>query len=258
MIHLNDEQFEEILQGSLAVPQHVSQCKLCTERLAELKALRSKLHSAFSGIHASDQLLEKIRLESQSEKVPVPMAVQPAARRVIRLSRWLMPLAAAAAILLISIPAVMFFTATEPALAGPAELFDLYQRTLSRNAGLYLDADPDALAAFLTDELGFSPALPKLGAGMSIRGCCVAHFRDKPIGSYVVDTPEGVVSVIVVEESQESLGMTESISRGEYTYLAGSFAMCNMVTVTQNGYTYCAVGEVSKRQLADLLDRLVW
>ncbi len=258
MIHLNDEQFEEILQGSLSVPPHVSQCKLCAERLAEMKALRSKLHSAFAGIHASDQLLERIRTQSQRETVPVAMAARPAGRKVIHLARWLMPLTAAAAILLIIIPAALFFTATEPAMAGPAELYDLYQHSLSPHTELFSDADPDALAGFLKDELGFTPALVKLGAGMSIRGCCIAHFRDKPVGSYVVDTPEGVISVIVVQESQESLGMTEKLSRGEHTYMAGSFAMCNMVTVTQNGYTYCAVGEVSKEQLASLLDRLIW
>ncbi len=258
MIHLSDEQFEEVLQGTLAEPPHVSQCKLCAERLAELKALRSRLHSAFTGIHASPQLLERIRRQVRREAVPVSPAVQRAPSKTIVLSQWLMPLAAAAAIILISIPAVLFFTATEPAMAGPAELYEVYQHSLSPRTELYSDADPAALAGFLKDELGFTPAVPQLGAGMSIRGCCVTHFRDKPVGSYVVDTPEGVISIIVVNDTPESLGMTESLSRGEHTYLAGSFAMCNMVTATLNGYTYCAVGEVSKDRLADLLERLVW
>ncbi len=258
MIHLSDEQFEEVLQGSLPEPAHISQCKHCQDRLAELKGLRSRLCSAFAGVHASSQLAERIREQARQEVTPLPLAVQPTARRAIHLPRWLKPLAAVAAIILISIPAVLFLSDPETAMAGPAELYEVYQHSLSPHTELYSDADPAALAGFLKDELGFTPAFPKLGAGMSLRGCCVTHFRDKPVGSYVVDSPEGVISIIVVNEAPESLGMTESLSRGEHTYMAGAFAMCNMVTATLNGYTYCAIGEVSKDQLADLLERLVW
>ena len=93
---------------------------------------------------------------------------------------------------------------------------------------------------------------------MSLRGCCIAHFRDKPVGSYVVDTPRGTISIIVVTDSHGSLGMKDFIYRGEHTYMAGSFAKCEMVTVELDGYTYCAVGEVSREYLADLLEKLVW
>ena len=34
--------------------------------------------------------------------------------------------------------------------------------------------------------------------------------------------------------------------------------MCNMATLEIGGYTYCAVGEVSKNLLVDLLEQLVW
>jgi hypothetical protein len=78
------------------------------------------------------------------------------------------------------------------------------------------------------------------------------------VGSYVVQTPQGVISVIVVNESSESLGMSDTVRLGDHTYNAGSFAMCKMVTLELDGYTYCAVGEVSHDLLAGLLEQLVW
>ena len=165
---------------------------------------------------------------------------------------------AAAAVLLMGAVALYLLTKPEPAMGAQAELAKIHRDGLSPHTELYSDADPKALATYLKGQLGFTPAVPKLGAGMSLRGCCVAHFRDKPVGSYVVDTPRGVMSVIVVTQTPESLGMTQTVRRGAHSYMAGSFARCNMVTSVLDGYTYCAVGEVPTDVLADLLEQLVW
>ena len=164
----------------------------------------------------------------------------------------------AAAIILIVVSVFMLFPESDSAMAAPAELFKIYQHTLSPHKELYSDADPEVLAEFLKKDLGFRPAVPKLAAGMSLRGCCITHFRGKPVGSYVVDTPRGVISIIVVGQTPKSLGMKETLRRGKHTYMAGSFAKCEMVTVELGGYTYCAVGEVSREYLTDLLEKLVW
>ena len=108
-------------------------------------------------------------------------------------------------------------------------------------------------------HLGFTPVLPKLGQGMSIRGCCVSHFKGKIAGSYVVDTDEGIVSVIVVTDHPKALGMKQTIQHEGRTFGKGSFAKCNMVTARVGDLTYCAVAEVlPHRVLTELLTCLLY
>ena len=256
MTHLSDEQFEDILVGNTRESNHLAQCERCRNELAERRALQSRLRSAFATVHASAELVSNIQVNTRQTVLRGTSITHLARTRMLRFARWAMPLSAAA-LILIAISAFLLFAGSDLAIAAPAELFRIYQHSLSPHTELYSDADPESLAGFLKEQLGFRPAVPRLGAGMSLRGCCVAHFRDKPVGSYVVDTPRGVISMIVVTESPDSLGMKDALRRGNHTYMAGSFAKCEMVTVERGGYTYCAVGEVSRDYLVDLLEQLV-
>ncbi len=257
MTHLSEEQFEDILSGQMPEPEHLVQCELCRDRLAEQRAMRGRLQSAFASVHAGADLVEGIVDKLRYAPVETAPKASIGRGRILHFARWAMPLSAAA-VVLITVSAFLLFTGPEPAEAGMAELYRIHQHAMSPHTELFSDADPASLADFLKTELGFAPAIPKLGAGMSLRGCCVTHFGDEPVGSYVVDTPRGVMSVIVVKETPKSLGMKTPVRRGDHTYMAGSFAMCKMVTVQLNGYTYCAVGEVSVEYLTDLLEQLVW
>ena len=255
MTHLNDEQLELILQGQ-APPPHVAGCEHCQARLAESRAVRSRLQSAFSSIRADADLAAGVRqLADDRPSRPAP-AQHPrewtAGRRLVRLF-W--PAMAAAAVLVIVIPLGVYLTGPKPAAA--AELYELHQHALSPETDLYVHADPQELATQLEEKLGFRPAVPRLGAGMSLRGCCVAHFRDKPVGSYVVDTDRGVISVVVLTEKTDVLDLGKEFRHEDRVYRATSFAECNMVAVELDGFTYCAIGEVSNEFLADLLNRLV-
>ncbi len=158
---------------------------------------------------------------------------------------------------MIAIPLSIYLATAETAGAAESELFQIYEHSVSPHTELYADADPAKLAEYLKGELGFQPAFPRLGSGMSLRGCCVTHFRNKPVGSYVVQTPRGVISLIVIKTESKSLGLKDKLQRGDHTYMAGSFAKCKMVASELGGYTYCAVGEVPQEFLADLLDQLV-
>ena len=257
MTHLSDEQFEDVLAGGVPEPDHLVQCERCRDKLAERCALRSRLRSAFADVHAGAELAGIIQATTGQTVLKKTSTTPPARARIFRFARWAMPLSAAA-LVLIGIFTFVLFTGSDSATAAPAELFRIHQHSLSPHTKLYSSADPESLAGFLKEELGFRPAVPRLGAGMSLRGCCITHFRGKSVGSYVVDTPRGVISVIVVAQSQESLGMKGVLRRGNHTYMAGSFARCEMVTVELGEYTYCAVGEVSRDYLADLLEQLVW
>jgi hypothetical protein len=121
----------------------------------------------------------------------------------------------------------------------------------------FTSADPKKLAAYLKDSLGFAPAFPRLDNGMSIRQCCVTHFRGTIVGSYVVDTPRGVLSVIVTTDTLQSMGLKRAFARGSRRFWTGGYAKCNMAAVHLGGYSYCAVGEVEQELLTEILTRLV-
>ena len=66
MTHLSDEQFEDVLAGGAPEGDHLVQCEHCREKLAERRAMRSRLRSAFGTIHASADLLSSIRDAAQN------------------------------------------------------------------------------------------------------------------------------------------------------------------------------------------------
>jgi glycosyltransferase A (GT-A) superfamily protein (DUF2064 family) len=245
MTHLTDGQFEDAVQGKAAEPAHVAECQACRDRLAERRAVRGRLQSAFGSVHAGRALAERIG-RSVAESRP-PSRIHHLSRRA-----WA-TLGAAAAVLVLAIPALMYFGTPNSAVAAQMELARIHERNLTAHHEFYSDADPAKIADYLKTQLGFEPATPRLGQGMAMRGCCVAYFRGQAVGSYVVETPRGPISIIVVPQTPTDLGMTETFESGGKTLWIGAFARNSMVAFRLGGYTYCAVGEVPNDLLTPIL-----
>ena len=260
MNHLTEEQFEDLMQGKISPPAHFDQCPDCQNRLTEKKAIAQRLRSAFDSVQANPNFTKNIQNQLQqtlkSSKTSAPTQTAPTPRNH---RRFWSGLAAAAAILVVAIPLGLYLTTTSQAQAAQAELYKIHQHNLKSHDEFFTDDDPKVLAEYFRTNLGFTPAFPRLDQGLEIRGCCVAHFQEKIVGSYVVETRQGFISIIVVTDTPQTLGMSKMNDRtksGE-TLWEGSFARCNMVTVGIGDYSYCAVGEVSYEILADLLNRLL-
>ena len=257
MEHLTDDQLEGILSEQAGTPDHVAHCTMCRGMLAEARAIRARLRVAFETVHASHEFRERVR-EILHRHLPVEQMVAPAALgRQMSLLRRLWPAMAAAAVLMLAVVTVFYLLETPRAAAAQMELVTIHEHNLTPHGEFHTNADPEQLAEYLKNKLGFVPAMPSLGRGMALRGCCVTHFRNKPVGSYVVQTPQGSISVIVFTDKPESLGMQNTLHLAGRTYRAGTFAKCKMVVTRLNQYTYAAVGMVSHESLADLLSRLV-
>lgn len=255
MNHFTDEQFEDIMQGEDIDLTHLRQCRDCQNRLAEKQAVAARLRSAFSSVQPGQNLSKKIRRRINAT-AEVTMTFQ--RTWLNRRSRQLWPvLAAAAAILIVLVPLSLYFGAPSAASAAQAELVRIHEHNLSPDHEFYSEAEPEKLAEYFKSKLGFNLRLPEPGHGMALRGCCVRHFRGQVVGSYVVDTPEGVMSVVVVTDKPESLGITAKFKKGQHTYWKSSFAKCDMVSVRIGDYSYCAVGEISHEYLTELLSRLL-
>ena len=260
MKHLTDEQIEQLAGGG-PEPGHLAECSSCRDRLAQRRAVRDRLQSAFASVKAGPGLLEQIRRQVDAEsgrggEGKVSAESRGGRSRLLVFRFW--PAMTAAAMLIVVVSVVLHLSAPIPASAAPAELVRIHEHSTSEERDIFTSAEPAKLAEFLKGKLGFAPAMPELGHGMELRGCCVVHFHGRPVGSYVVDTPRGVISIVVVDESPDSLGMTgRSVTRAGRTYRTGSFARCEMAVVRLGQYSYCAVGEVEVDLLVDLLERLV-
>ncbi len=260
MNHITDEQFEDILRGEETDLTHLRRCRNCRDRLAEKKAIAQRLRSAFGSMQASPDLADRICHKLNTTSTPAT-ADQPVHRvSPSRHRRQLWPaFAAAAAILIVLVPLSMYFGTPSAAKAAQAELVGIHQENLGPDREFFSNAEPEKLAQYFKSELGFSPAFPCTGHGMAIRGCCVAHFRERIVGSYVVDTPQGVISIIVVTDTPKSIGMSRMLerTRSGQTCWKASFARCSMVTVRLGDYSYCAVAEISHKYLLELISRLL-
>lgn len=260
MTHLTDEQLQEVMRGAVQRADHVATCESCSSRLREMQAVRDRLQRAFASVGAGNELGERIR-QKLREVSPGGAAASPGRRRMIRPWRLVPALAAAAAVLATMTAVFLYLGQPSAAMAAQAELAAIHGHNLSphdRGPGkFYTSADPAKLAAYLKDSLGFVPAFPRLDKGMSIRQCCVTHFRGTIVGSYVVDTPRGVLSVIVTTDTPQSMGLKRAFARGSRSFWSGRYAKCNMTAVRLGGYFYCAVGEVEQELLTEILTRLV-
>ncbi len=253
MNHLTDEQFEQIINGAESAPEHIADCDLCKARLAEKQALAQRLRTAFQNVEPSSSLAGRIhnQIDQSSEKPHLNILDTRA-----HWKGWTAVLSAVAAVIILA-PVLVNILSPSSANTAQAALVRIHEHNLSADHEFHSQAEPEKLAEYFKDKLGFNPRLPKLDQGMALRGCCVIHFQGQIVGSYVVDTSDGVMSIIVVTDSPESLGIAEKFTLAGQTYWKSTFAKCDMVSVRIGDYTYCAVGEISYKYLTDLLTRLV-
>lgn len=255
MNHLTEEQFEDIIQGSLMEPKHIAECQQCRKILADKRAIANRLRSAFASVAPNKNLSNNIRSQLFNKKTirQVQHVRQP---WNIGFKKLVWPAAAAAALFIVAILGI-YFTNPPSAMAARAELVKIHEHNLSGNHKFYSESDPEKLAEYFIEKLGFIPSMPSLGQGMEIRGCCIRHFQGQIVGSYVVDTPEGVMSVIVVTDEPQTLGISSKFEYQGHSFYKSSFAKCEMVATRLGIYSYCAVGEISHEFLAELLVRLI-
>lgn len=254
MNHLTDEQFEDVIKGIDVVPSHLEQCPDCSDRLAEKRALVARLNSAFASIRPDANLAARI-----SDRLDLAANSSGHGESVGIIAKLWPVLATAAAIMIVAVPISLYFVTPSTANAAQEELASIHKHNIKQVNEFYAEADPEKLAGYFKEKLGFSPALPCVGKGMEMLGCCVAHFKGRVVGSYVVDTPKGAISVIVVTDTPKTIGMNRMVGKpgDQQTFWKGSFARCKMVTVRLGDYSYCAVGEISHNELKDLLSRLL-
>jgi hypothetical protein len=255
-MHLTDDQIEEIVQGRSPEPADLDAAS--RQRLAEARAIRSRLRRAFASVQAPAGLADRIRQDAAKAVSEGPGEV--ARRSVLRFPRALWPALAAAAILIIGIPLVMLLFRPEEAMAQP-QLAQIHDDNLKAKGPHWHEwSDPAEIAEDIEVEHGFQPILPPAGPDLRYRGCGQRRMDGKDVASYVVELRRGRhrarVSLVVVDRPLEQLHF------GNFTeeHCWCVYRKCKMAAVRVGDRTYVAVGPadlLTHNDLQGLLDDIV-
>jgi hypothetical protein len=259
---LDEIELEEALAGQAGeqAAAHLAECETCRGRLGEARALRERLRGALREVHVPDASADRVR-EMTVGLTPVPAnqpgeTGTPSVRRPWLLRRWGV-LAMAASLLIILSVVVIQMTAPTSAQAAALELVNLHKQNLGGHHALISHDSHAESQAYLTEQLGFQPAVPDaLGRGR-IRACCVSRFLGRQAGNLVVDGPNGTISVIVSEMNARKLMTDRKITRNGRTYWVCPMEGYFTVGVQEGSLIYCAVGNDTPEHLVDLLDEIL-
>ncbi len=254
---LNDEQLEDALAGNPApdASAHLAECAACRGRLADAVQLRDRLRNAFKSLHAPPELAERIAAATAGApgRPDAPVSGHRSWGR-----RYWPSLAAAAAILAVaSLAAVWPYLRPAPANAAVSELVRIHEQVLN---------DPDQFAthdgvdaqAYLSRQLGFTPAVPDDPGDPRMRACCISQFLGAKAGAMVVDGPTRPITLVVAQVNGNPLRSSgRDIRKGGRTFWVCPMKGYVTVAVQEGRLIYCAVGEDSAEDLAAVLNRIL-
>lgn len=260
MTHLNETQLEDLLAGQ-PEPQaarHAEACDACRACLDEARATRERLRSTFAGVTASAALRARVQAAMGAEAALGRQPHRPHMRVFgLPVNRWSGLAAAAVLALAVLVPLAMQLAKPETALATQ-EFAALHGRNLERHAAgsMFASEQPGAIAEHLKGRLGFAPAMPADTETAAVCACCVQSFKGDAAATYLVRTQQGVLSVIVIRDPPDALGLPDRHERGGKTYWSDASAACRVAAVRLGEHTYCAVGRVPVESLVDVLAKL--
>jgi hypothetical protein len=280
MTHLTSDEFEDILRGAAETPAHLHECPACSARLAEMRAIQERLRKAFRSVQPrpdlADRLRERVRLSVRPPGGGRARPSTPDARpRFLRLTRpwWT---ASVAALVLIAVGLMMFLGQPQAAMAGRAELVQIYENSLclcrcaEDTKDTCRESDPEKLSQFMQKRFGFVPLFPLLGSpahspryigtcDLVLRGGCAGKFRGQEVPAYVLQEGEQPITVVVIPEPPGALGLSRPTGYlwGAREFWACSANGCNIAAVGVGEHTYCAVGKTDPGLLATILGDLV-
>ncbi len=248
MTHLSDEQIEALLGEGREDP-HLRECPACRQRLAEARAVRERVRKAFASVEPPAGFAERLRRSLQQPPVEDAPAAAERPRRPLYIR--LLPVLAAAAVLLIAIPAGYEIFAPAPAAAALAQI---HADGVAGRGGFRPETDVGRMTAYLAGSADVRPEAPTICQRCStLAGGCAAEFRGRRVPAYCITTPEGKVTIIDLAESPGDLGLERAGERNGLPVWTGEHDGTRLAATVFRGRTYVAVGELAAADMADLL-----
>lgn len=185
-------------------------------------------------------------------QIPRPM-VQPS----IRISKWMRPLRAVAASLLVVgiAAAVLLSTSGGPAVASPIEMAQFHDDLVSGRVAVTHINSIEAANRTLAAQWAQSPRIPNMPADQ-VMACCMRAVKNKKVACVLLEDAGGPVTMTVANASDVRAPTSPSIMRGGETYRVQSVGQLNMVMTERNGRWICLIGKLPADRLMDLASSL--
>jgi hypothetical protein len=256
-MHLTDEQFEDVLRSPGSHAEHLAACEDCRRVLGEHEALRLRLQRGFASVMVPQGLVDRIAAQAHGQAqrgqnigLGPNSGGSPRIRRPYFIFRWPV-MAAAAAILIAAVTIGFMIWSPQSANAAQSQLVRIHQANLSGEARMFASGEPGQLKEYLQSQMKESIPIVNPSQGMKLQGCCVARFKDKDAASYLVKTDQGSVSIIILKESPQALGMKQMAAPDFWSAASDN---CNMAAAhCPCGHFFYAVGEAPTSTLVNVL-----
>ena len=215
-------------------------------------ALGERLRGAYASLNPDDVLAGSIRAEMAAET-----AAEPPKPRVFRL-RWRLATLAAAAVVAITTVGLFVYPGRPHAHGGAvAELRQIHKDNLAGGSGFLHTNDPKQAEAYFKRELGFVPKVLCSEDSLKLTGFRTVKFRGQIVANYTVASDAGEVSIVVADGNPKALGLKCNCGHhGCSCVHKGQCDECTIAGVEIDGRSYCAIGNVSKEVLGNVLASL--
>jgi hypothetical protein len=197
------------------------------------------------------------RVEAQ-----VPRRNEP--QRSLRLHRWMRPVRAVAASLLILglIAGIIISSSSGPAMASTRDLLRVHQEVIAgTNHAVAVQSIASANSALARQWPG-APPLPQVSGkdGMSccVMSCCVHQIGHQKIACAAMTIDGAPVSMTVADAHKIKMPRGKTIERDGASYVVDADQGVNMVMTERNGRWACLMGQVTVEKLLDTLGGLHW
>jgi len=248
--HLTNEQLEEVLLTGEDSSNHLASCMECQKRLAEKKAIQNRLKLAFDRLSIPASLSGRIKSQLPTKSRSQNRILFPWPR-----SPWMVG-SLVAAVLALGFFLTFHFGVIPLESVAQAQLVQVHQANLTPDSHMVMSSDVEKLTAHLQSQLGYAPQAPRPVRNTTLAGCCVRRYCIQKVGCYILKTPEGVVSIVVIENHPKSLGMSKQKHCArciECTCWKKSLGTVNAAAVQRGPYSYYAVGNLSQEKLTGIL-----
>ncbi len=253
---MTDVQLEEFVEGEADISNVDSdEIRLAIEGH---RALRRRLREAFETHRPGLGLFVRVQSAVSEAGVCPPGGDH---EIVLRFPRWGIVASAAAMVLVVLSAAYMFAPAPQaaPVSAGQgkiaqAVLAHIHKETSSHP--IHPSSDWSDVRGYLAEHTGIRPRRVS-GSSLQLIGGSQTEFFGESAASYVFQTPEGPVTVVVMRAPPEKLNFDRCHRIDDSRLWACGFRDSRMVALRVGDLTYCAIGKFDHDRLSELLRPLM-
>lgn len=181
-----------------------------------------------------------------------------------RLVRWMRPLRAVAAGLLILglIAGIIISSSSGPAMASTQELLHIHQEVIAGADHAVPVQSIDSANSALARQWPKAPPLPQMsgkeGINCCVMSCCVHRIGRQKMACAAMKINGVPVSMAVANATDIRMPRGKKIERDGVMYLVQSANGVNMVMTERNGRWACLMGQAPIEKLLDTLQGIHW